>query len=189
MKRAILLILISFIFYRDVDCQITKGNWLVGGAASFSSLKNTSDVITIDKSDQIQIVFAADIGYFFLDKFVAGIKPGVESSKVVSGPIDLSGKIYEAGPFVRYYFLPTDNRYINILSEISYQYGIKSGNRFSTVHSNSISGLIGCEAFFNESVGIEFTIGYSSLKYAESPGTLNTIIAGIGFQFHLKKND
>lgn len=189
MKKTILLIIIFFIFYDNANSQITEGNWLVGGAASFSSLKNESDVDIIDKSNKVQIQFLGHLGYFFFDKFTAGLKPGFETSKVISGPVNLSSNIYEMGPFVRYYFLPIDNRYVNILSEISYQYGIKSGNRFSTVHSNNISGLIGCEAFFNESVGIEFTIGYSSLKYAESSETSNTIIAGIGFQFHLKKND
>lgn len=189
MKKTILVFIISSLFCKDALCQVTKGNWLAGGAASFSSLKNKSDVVTIDKSNQILIQFSADIGYFFFNKFAAGFKPSLESSKVVSGPIDLSGNIYAIGPFVRYYFLPTNNRYINILSEISYQYGIKSGKGVSIIHSNNISGLIGCEAFFNESVGIEFTIGYSSSKYTESAGALNTIIASIGFQFHLGKNN
>jgi len=189
MKKSILLFFIAFTFSFEAESQITKGSWLVGGAASFSSVKNESDVNIVDKSNKVQIRFLGSIGYFLIDKAVIGIKPGFENSKVVSGPVNLSGNIYEIGPFIRYYFLRADNKYINVLSEISYQYGNKSGNRFSTVHSNNISGVIGCEVFFKESVGIEFTIGYSSLKYAESTGTSNTIIAGIAFQFHLNKND
>lgn len=187
MKKTILLFFLVSIFYNNAHSQITKENWLIGGSASYSSLKNKGNGIPND--NQIEIQLSGNVGYFFLDKFVGGLKPVFESNKVVNGSTATnSSGIYELGPFLRYYFLPADS-HVNILSEISYKYGITPSSGNPTLHSNNISGLIGCEVFFNQSVGVEFTIGYSSLKYTKSTGSVNTIIAGIGFQFHLEKDN
>lgn len=186
MKKTILLFFITSIFYNNAYSQLTKEYWLIGGGASYSSLKNKRE--GIPNSNQIQIQLSGNVGYFFLDKFVGGLKPVFESDKVVNGSTSVLYNIYELGPFLRYYFLPADS-HVNILSEVFYQYGINTSTGNPTLHSNNISGLIGCEAFFNQSVGIEFTIGYSSLKYTKSTGSVNTIIAGIGFQFHLEKDN
>jgi len=40
---------------------------------------------------------------------------------------------------------------------------------------------------FNDCFAIEITLGYSKLFYVGYKGADNTIIAGIGFQFHLIK--
>jgi hypothetical protein len=186
MKKIILLFLLTSIFWNNADSQITRENWLIGGAASYSSLKNKGN--GIPRNYQIEFQLSGNVGYFFLDKFVGGLKPVFESNKVINGSIAVSSGTYELGPFLRYYFLPADRR-VNILSEFSYEFGITPSSGNPTLYSNNISGLIGCEAFFNQSVGVEFTIGYSSLKYTKSTGSVNTIIAGIGFQFHLEKDN
>ncbi len=71
MKKSILLFFIAFIFYNNADSQITKGNWLVGGNASFLFTNSNTGGIN-SKVNKIDI--APDIGYFFIDKFAAGVR-------------------------------------------------------------------------------------------------------------------
>ena len=57
-----------------LNAQITKGNWLVGGDASFNSTTvNDSDGNETGKSNGIRIY--PNIGHFFFDKFAVGLTP------------------------------------------------------------------------------------------------------------------
>lgn len=181
MKKTIVLFLITSAFYNHADCQITKGNWMIGGAASFMASKYDLGGVS---SKQTVAQLSGDVGYFIVDKLAAGLKPGYGRSETNS-PHNVVNT-YAIGPFVRYYFLPTE-RHVNIFSELSYQYGLKKTNQGISQNSNNLSGVLGCAAFFNSSVALEFTVGYSSYLYNNNAGKVNSVIAGIGFHFHLEK--
>ena len=116
------------------------------------------------------------------------MKPSYDRTEI-TGYSNVTVSSYSLGPFARYYFLPSD-KYVNIFSELSYQYGItKTSQSSSSFNNNKISGIVGCSAFFNTSVGLEFTLGYSSYLYSNNSAKVKSIIAGIGFHFYLEKKD
>ncbi len=186
MKKSILFILMAYIFFNNTYSQIRKGNWLMGGDANFISTYYTSTVAST--SNQILIQLLGDIGYFIANKFTIGLKPGFESSTVKFFTGSNTVNTFGLGPFVRYYLLPNEKQ-VNILSEVSYQYGLIHTNSPSeNLHTNKFLFSSGVAVFLNTSTALEFTIGYSTLNYTNSSGRNNAVVAGIGFQFHLEKN-
>jgi len=136
-KISILALSILFINFKS-NCQITKGNWLFGGNISFSSTKSSSD---LGSNTVYAIQASGNAGYFFIDKFAAGIKPNilVDHGKGIQNFASTSSSF---GPFLRYYFLPTDVR-TNLFAEGSYAYGISSVGYGNTGHSNIYSFAAG----------------------------------------------
>ena len=184
MKKTSLLIIVASFIINDAASQITKRNWMIGGAASFRSSKY--DEAAGITSKQIILQLSGNVGYFLIDKFAVGLKPEYERTEVKQNANHQVVNTYGLGPFLRYYYLPV-GKYVNIFSELSYQYGIiKTNQSSSTNNSNKLSGLAGCAVFFNSSVALEFTLGYSSFSY-NTAGKVKSLIAGIGFQFHLEK--
>lgn len=182
MKKKILLV-ISFFVCSQLFSQITKGNWLIGGSGSFNRIK-TEDI----KESYLQL--SPDIGYFFFDKFVAGLKPSYTFDKLTSATA-YGGKswwIY-VGPFVRYYFLNTD-KLINILLEGNYQYGFSEATTLysiSNTKSNKLSAFAGPVIYFNSAVGLEILGGYQLNNTSNYPQQ-SKIVISIGLQFHLEKS-
>lgn len=181
MKKKILLFVVVFNFYNQADCQIMEGNWMIGGVASFKSSKYDLGGVS---SRQTIAQLSGDVGYFIINKLAAGPKFGYSRTEVNSRHNVVN--TYEICPFVRYYFLPAE-KYVNIFSELSYQFGLAKSNQGVSQNSNNFSWLVGCAAFFNSSVALEFTLGYSSYLYNNNAGKVNNVIAGIGFHFHLEK--
>lgn len=179
MKLTLIIALVIILPFTKSYSQITKGNWMVGGSGSFSSTSyNTRQNFGLS---EFTLQISPNVGYFFADKFTAGIKTDFLIDNVKDG-FHFTNIVF--GPFARYYFLPTENK-INILTEASYEYG-----SYSTPSSKLgiLSFHAGPVVYFNSSVGMEFTLGYTSIKYSTYSGSDNTIQLGIGFQIHLKKD-
>lgn len=181
MPKTILLIFISYSIITAVNSQITKGNWLVGGSASFSSLKSSSTAAAQFKQTNFQI--NPLIGYFIIDKFVTGLRPSFIYGSNNAGN---SNTIIGIGPFTRYYFLKPE-RLVNLFTEASYSYGIIYGKRQVSSRSNTFSISGGPVVYFNSSVGLEFIVAYSTAKAVHFAGANNELKFGIGFQFHLER--
>jgi outer membrane protein W len=176
------------------SAQLTKGNWLVGGAASFYSTKYTySSGTTSFSSNDLKITATPSIGYFLSDKFSTGLRLSYTKTKSIattpSGGNTNENRL-NFGPFARYYFLKT-NKSFNLLTDVGYQYGLywftpTTGNR------SMFSASVGTVVFFNSSVGLEFLVGYysqreaikSALEYKNEDKGLQM---SIGLQFHLEK--
>lgn len=186
MQKTILFILTIIIFSNTANCQIDKRFWMIGGAASFTSTKYESTAVPGTNRTLIQL--SGDVGYFFFDKLAAGLKPGFENSGVKFFSGLNTSNILEIGPFARYYFLPKE-KIVNILAEASYQFGTVWSTTNETLHNNKFSLSGGLSVFFNESVGLELTVGYSTIKYTKSTGLNKSIISGIGFQFYLQRKE
>ena len=186
--KSIYISLLSILIITTAKGQLTKGNWLVGGNANFSSASFSNNVAATYSQTNLQISPAA--GYFFIDKLAVGLRPGyVYVKTTLPGDANAYGSnTFNIGPFIRYYFLQPVNR-LNIFSELSYQHSILKikDNPSSNINGYSISA--GPIVYFNQSVGIEFSIGYSNTKYAGDANTKNsTILVGIGLQVHLEKS-
>lgn len=174
-----------FLFLKiAANSQIEKGYWMIGGAASLRS--SHYDLGNGSSSRQSIVQLSGDVGHFFFDKFAAGLKPGYNRT-ATNSPHNVVNT-FNIGPFVRYYLLSKE-KYVNIFSELCYQYGItKNSQTSASTTGNSFTGAIGCAAFFNSSVALEFTLAYSAFSY-NNTGNVKSVIAGIGFHFHLEKED
>lgn len=177
-------LLISFLVVTTLQAQITKGNWMLGGNINFTSLKSQSQASSPNNAYDIRINPMA--GYFFTDKLATGLKTGITLlGQRGTGNVYSTYNIFDAGPFIRYYLLPVDNR-VNILTEAVYQYG-SEGNKNQNTAKNTFAFTTGAVAFFNSSVGIEFLATYSTWKFSGFEGSNSTIQLGIGLQVHLEK--
>ncbi len=71
------------------DCQITKGNWLVGGTGKFYSYTSQYTSATYsNEAKYTQIDLSPNIGYFVMDKLAFGVRPSLSSIK---GEVTTSG--------------------------------------------------------------------------------------------------
>jgi outer membrane protein W len=179
MKKSILLLLIAFIFCDIANCQITKDNWLVGGSGQFR--KKHED---LQGSDIRSLFISAvpDIGYFIIDKLGVGLKINFSYNRIKDKDNISKATMLGLGPFVRYYFLPSDNR-INIFSEAAYEYT----TAFDGHYQNDFYFSAGPVMFFNSSVGLELSAKYSTMNSMISNATAKTVFLTIGFQIHLEK--
>jgi hypothetical protein len=200
MKKLFIAFVFVFIL-QSAQSQLTKGNWLVGGSGSFySSNTFTENPVFRQKAEEFNLSVVPTIGYFFIDKFVVGLSPNFSWGKGTNGDaIDANGNIigsgassnikrFLIGPFARYYLLDTEKPY-NILIGASYQYGIYS-SKPTTGKLNTFSVAAGPVIYFNSSVGLEFTLGYTS-RIDDIKDNYKTtqkgLQIGIGFQIHLEK--
>lgn len=195
MKKLVLFF--ALLSFKNANAQLDKGIWLVGGTGSFYSYtENYSTPVysTVGKFTNIDI--GASIGYFLIDKFAVGLRPSFSSYKgeVVNTPGGTNQYKFSVGPFIRYYFLNKDKPF-NILFDGSYQLGINKYLRSPKEKGkfNTLSIMGGSEIFFNNSVGMEILLGYSSkvVSIENSPGAFNNTKNGfqvsIGFTIHLEK--
>jgi hypothetical protein len=171
--------------------QLTKGNWLTGGNASFTSAKYSGSSNSNQTINTITI--SPDIGYFLFDKFAAGLKISITSQNdFVKPTVGSSGTSYSTrattynfGPFARYYFLPLEKQ-LNIFAEAGDQFGISTSSNTSNQSFNTWFVSAGPAFYFNENVALEFSVGYS---YNTSPSLYaSQILIGLGFQIHLKND-
>lgn len=189
MKRLFIAFVLTFIFHSSYS-QLTTGNWLVGGSGSYFSSKSTFNSPSFSQeSDGFDLSVSPNVGYFLLDRFAVGLSPTFSWSKFKDNSGANSNiKRFLIGPFARYYFLNTDKPY-NILVASAYQYGTYS---FKPTKGNiqNFSAAVGSVIFFNSSVGLEFTIGYSS-RIEDIRDSYKTtqkgLQVGIGLQIHLQK--
>lgn len=188
----LLLIIVSTTFG-----QLTKGHWLVGGSGKFYSYENeysTSSFTSNGKYTQIDL--SPNIGYFLANKFALGVKSTISSIKgdfTVVGGVGNGGtstQRYLFGAFGRYYFLE-EAKQTNIVIEASYQAGMIRGLNNTKGNLNNFSISAGPVIYFNQSVGIEFLLGYvtNSEKYTSQvlSENKNGFQISIGLQIHLIK--
>jgi len=182
MTRTIMFKLL-FLFNITSYCQITKNNWMIGGNASFSSYKGSSQATAQYEQNIFQVSPA--VGYFLIDKFVIGLRPTFSYQKLDDYNTFTNISI---GPFIRQYFLQPDNR-INLFAEAGYSYGQLTGRAQSYVQkSNTFAFTGGPVLYFNSSVGLEMFLSYTTTKFTGSPGRNNELVFGLCFQIHLEND-
>jgi len=201
MKKFLFLAL-TVIFYQVSTAQIKKSNWLVGGITNFSYYSTVFPSPTnIDqRSKETEFIIQPNIGFFFLDNLVGGLRLGYSNFKdesIFGTSNNYSfNRTFTVGPFLRYYFLPNTKK-INFLLEGSYIYGkskgrstsfnnnipIQSNNFTSKTGRYSVSG--GPVVFLKPNVGMELLVSYSNRRRIDDKINSNIFQFGCGFQIHL----
>lgn len=189
MEKIILLIIATTFIFSNAFTQLNKKTWMIGGSGSFSKI-NSYDNSNNKTSNAIYANLSSNIGYFVIDKLATGIKLGYsyQKSDYTGNPNSNSISQYEIGPFIRYYFLMKEKD-VNIFTEINYLHSIeKENNSGSSTNSNTFGIKAGPSIFLNSIVGLEFTVGYSNVKYHPANSKLIFLQFGIGLQIHLENN-
>lgn len=177
--KKIFLSLISICFLFVSKGQITKGNWLVGGSGTIS--RQQEELLGSDvKSTSIQL--NPNLGYFIIDKFSIGLKPGFEHVNLKTNTYKDQTTSWAVGPFARYYFLPVNNQ-TNLFAETAYQYSSSSKGSSQDLFLFSAGPVI----YFNSSVGLELTGNYRIDRLHNVETSAKTFFMAIGLQVHLEK--
>tara|TARA_R110002051_G_scaffold234056_5_gene295627 strand:+ start:18200 stop:18799 length:600 start_codon:yes stop_codon:yes gene_type:complete len=175
-------------FAITANSQITKGNWMVGGNASFSNKQIYQNQFKeISKSKFTELDINANAGYFFIEKLQAGIRLGYSDYKLK----EFTGSdrhFLNYGVYSRYYFLKPE-KLVNIFLDGEYYLGsssFSSGELKDNIHGYVISA--GPTIFFNSSVAMELGLNYSSTKFkGVNDSTENNLQVSLGFQIFLTK--
>lgn len=159
--------------------QINKGQWLVGGSASFSSSKHGSD----DDTKFTSFSVSPDAGYFFINNLAGGARVSFESQKQKNFDAYHS---FLFSPFVRYYFLPSAQK-VNLFADASYGFGsMKSAGDSEGFNQFAIAA--GPAVFLTPNTALEFTVNYNSAGGdAYGDDRTNSFGFNVGFQIHLGK--
>lgn len=155
----------------------------VGGVINYASTNyNSTNYGQPHTAYNLQI--KPNIGYFFIDKLSAGLRANI--SKVGDRDRSQSYTDFNIGPYLRYYLLKTD-KLINVVTEAGYLYGFEKGSTPEKTSKNSFSFSAGPVIYFNNVVGFEMLLSYSTYKFSNLAGSNNTVMVGIGLQVHLEK--
>ena len=98
--------------------KFTKGNFMVGGNASFQTSKGED---APDDSRITTVEFNPNIGYFFIDNLAGGLRLSLSSYKEKEDDEGFTSLL--AAPFVRYYFLPAAQK-VNLFADASFGVGL-----------------------------------------------------------------
>ena len=186
MKKAVLIIIMLASVANFVNGQITKGNWMVGGNGMFSSQIEDNPSFNNVKATIFKL--SPNVGYFFIDKFAAGIKPEIGSNKLEYNAIVSKSNSFALGPFLRYYFLDVEKQF-NLFGETSYQFSQISGNNVGARNQNAFTLSAGSVIYFNSSVGLEFALNYRLLNIPKEDVSAKTFFVTAGFQIHLERDN
>lgn len=183
MNKIIALALCMLICVLAATGQITKNNWMVGGTISYAST-NYNSINYGDAHTAYNLEVKPNVGYFFIDKLSAGLK----SSIGITGDKSRSQSYtdFNIGPYVRYYLLNSE-KYVNVITEAGYLYGFEKGSTPEKTQKNTFCFSAGPVLYFNNVVGMEVLLSYSTYKYSGFTGNNNTIMVGLGLQIHLEK--
>ena len=158
------------------QANINKGDWMLGGNASFSSQKYKGY-----EGSTTSFELTPDAGYFFIDQLAGGLSFAYASSKS-TGEDALSA--YAIAPFVRYYFLPATQK-VNVFAQGAYLFG-SVPVLDESVNTEGYAFSAGPSVFLSPSTALEVSLSYSSLGGDAYLGTRsNTLGIQVGFQIHL----
>jgi hypothetical protein len=190
MVKHFAMVVLLLVSYSQSNCQITKKNWLVGGAFSYSNWQSEGTDAIIGKFSNFNAI--ANIGYFPIDKLAFGLAVNSRFAKSKYSQVDGTTttdrqSVHGLGPFLRYYFLPTEKR-INLLTQAGFIYSFysnsSSGSNSNTFDWNLAAGPV---IYFNSSVALELLASYNHSKSIGSDNREKKILLQIGFQIHLEK--
>jgi hypothetical protein len=181
--------------------QISKNQWLVGGGALAQYSENN-----LNSNKEVDVRVPSQIGYFVADKFAMGVRGqyhfNMTKSDYFTGnnyyyyyykSVRQYQKEFSVGPFIRYYFLPTQNRF-NLFLDLSYGYG-KSTSKIDLNYgpieykrqTNILNVNIAPVFIINKHLSTELMIAYFLQKEQGAKTLYTDFLVGLGFQIHLGK--
>lgn len=175
---------LTVLFAIKANSQITKSNWIIGGSGSFSIQREN---LLGDKIKSTHLLLSPNVGYFLADKFAVGVNLFLNDLTIKRPLFKETSLGLGAGPFLRYYFLSTDNR-INLFAHTAYLPTFTYNDGYQG-YISSLTFSTGPVLYFNSSVGLELTANYNLYNYNAADTDTKTFYIAAGLQIHLEKND
>lgn len=187
-----------FVFlFSSSFAQIDKGTWMFAGGGGLDIYTNSRLEQPDGNPENVnytEIKIEGSVGYFFLDRFAVGLRPGFNVRMYSKIPADDQYSL-ALGPFARYYFLKRGKSF-NILADAAYQRGINWGREYAITGGADFFSLKGgTEIFFNDATGFEILFGYAYNSYKNnnpnsivSTSTTDGFQTSIGLVIHLFNN-
>ena len=172
MKKLLLVIAIIFAGAVAALAQTQKGNWLVGGNATFASIKQ-------GESSATTFGISPMAGYFVAENLALGAALNFSSIKEEDDDAVTSVSF---GTFARYYFLPLGPS-AKLFGQADLAFGSTKYGESQGFTDWGISA--GPAIFLNPHTALEITIGYGSQKYKDFDDAINSFGVNVGFQIHL----
>jgi len=198
--------------------QLTKGQWMVGGSGDLSYTSNVHK--TANSNDNVQQTaynIFPGAGYFFIDRFVAGLQGNFSSSKSTEKKNGGSNGFYYGGSdetlaqgagiglFARYYLYKPVSIF-NVFAQAAYTYNSIKETSHSVYGSsgpygpgssyydtetkykiNYYSITAGPAIFIGSKVSFELSLGYAFGKVPNEDQSIDRLTVGTGFQVFLGK--
>jgi hypothetical protein len=176
MKKLVLTIIAVLSLSALTQAQTSKGYYLIGGGAGFSSAKTGSGPSTTN------IAFSPNVGYFVKDNLAFGGRLGVSSAKTgdAAATTNLS-----FSPFARYYFVSIGSK-AKLMADASFGFGSSKTGDADAVSSTNWGIAAGPALFLNNHTALEFTLSYGSVKVKDLDAR-NTFGVNVGLQIHFGK--
>ncbi len=206
MKKTILFFIFSFLFLLNLNAQVKRGNWLIGGTGYFTVNNSKYTVVpqntgsnNIYNQEAVNKNFylGGNISYFLSDRFTIGISPNftynvVKDKNSLSSTSTSNETIISLGILSRYYFLNPLNQNFNLIGELSYGLSNHKLMQNETGIGKYSSIFIGPTYFLNKNIGLEFLFGFKNdnLDY-ENQKTFyrnSNFSSKLGLQIYLNKN-
>lgn len=177
MKKYVLLSVLLFSF--TLSAQINKGDWLVGGNASFDYSESKPGSINPAKAFTFDI--APNVGYFIIDQLALGTKMNYLRNRFESNDFDNTFETFFVSPFARCYIIKTDQM-LNPFIESSYRFSVLNSESSQEL---SLSG--GLAVFVNKNIAYEVSLNYIDTTFSSNnPNSRSqAILLGLGIQIHL----
>ena len=115
MRKLIFGFLLLLAIDYHASAQIYKGQWMAGGNVSVTTYNNY-----FFKYNSLSATVVPNIGYFFVDKLAGGLDFYVNWGET---QFSYNFTTYGFSPFLRYYFLPAENK-VNIFANTSFGWQI-----------------------------------------------------------------
>lgn len=163
----------------SLSAQINKGNWLVGGSATFAYSESKPNDISDSRSFNINL--SPRVGYFFWDKLAFGIRANLTRSRTERETNTNRFNRYFTAPFARYYILESD-KMLNPFIESSYGFDLYN---FDNSREFILKG--GLAVFVNKNIAYEVSLNYIDTTFSSNnPNSRSqAILLGLGIQIHL----
>lgn len=190
MKTIKLLLVAILLFTSLTNAQITKGNWMIGGDASFSYSKyeskndasspSSGSTLNVSQIGSYYILLEPNLGYFVYNKFCIGTKIYFAGGFSEGYKFEASNGNFSVGPYARYYFLKEEKQ-LNLFIEPSYYYFTNKSLGNATGYGIKAGTVI----FFNSSIGFETALSY--VRRSNEQNNYKEFFLGFGLQIHLEK--
>ncbi len=156
--------------------QIKKGQWMIGGDATFTSTKYT------DNPTITELSFNPAAGYFFMDKLAGGLRVDISTASYGSG--SGSATSFFGSPFLRYYFLPVAQK-VNLFADASYGIGSVSATGADTKSTTLMRIMVGPSIFLNQHTALQIAPFYRRKGATDLDDKTDTFGMAIGLQIHI----
>jgi outer membrane protein W len=165
MKKIFIVISLITSILNNLSAQIQKGSWMIDGGLSIGQnpmIGRSDSRFRLDRSTA-----DAEVGYFFSDRFAAGVKSGAsfeDYTTVWNNQFESSNsqQAFYITPYARFFFNPQSKlkTFYELNTRSSWSRYQNSSSIWSNFFGIAISNKIGADYFLTNNIALEGSLNY-----------------------------